>query len=711
MAKTGRKPRRVSDGTADRSLQAGSEAWLRVFADQAPVMMWQTDADGMNSYLNREWLRFRGRGHDEEVKLGWRDGLHPDDRESVVAAWRAAFETRADYRLEYRLRAANGDYRWVLATARPTYDAAGTFSGYAGITVDVTDQRIAQADARRSSAILHAAGSAATRFLGAADWRDAIDEVLRRLGEAAEVSRAYIFKHVDGPKGTVMRQIHEWVAPGVTRQIDRADYLDLVVDGSGYEPWLEAFERRAPIVALTRDQAPAVRAELAEQGILSLAGVPIVTGDKLWGHVGFDQCDHERRWAPAELDALAMAAGLIGAAIERGVARAALRHGHELMRTIVDVVPAMVNAKDAKGRYILMNRYQAELYGVSPDEAVGKTAADLLGPTYGSATHAIDRQVLETGRAVEDYEQTYADAHGEVRTWVSTKVPLIDPRGRARHVVTVAYDITERKQAEDRLRDALAQAETANRSKSEFIANISHELRTPLNAIIGFSEVMLGGDGQGVTVDARHVEYLKGILESGRYLLDIVNDLLDLARLDAGKLSMTEGPVRLERVVQSSLRLVRERAIEAGLNLTWNPPAALPSVWGDERRIKQILLNLLTNAIKFTPAGGTVRLSVETGADGSVALAVTDSGIGMTAEEIVVAMKLFGQVDHALSRNHGGVGLGLPLCKAMAEMHQGTLEITSEPGHGTTVAVRLPPARTIMPGSRGPLREIETNRV
>ncbi|MBM3585871.1 MAG: hypothetical protein FJX36_16110 [Alphaproteobacteria bacterium] len=186
--------------------------------------------------------------------------------------------------------------------------------------------------------------------------------------------------------------------------------------------------------------------------------------------------------------------------------------------------------------------------------------------------------------------------------WVSTKLPLFDAHGRPSHVVTVAHDITERKQAEDRLRDALAQAEAANRSKSEFIANISHDLRTPLNAIICFSEVMLATNREG-GVDQQNTEYLTGILDSGRHLLEIVNDLLDIARLVAGKLSMTEGPVRLDRVVQSSLRLVLERALEAGLNLAWSPPLTVPSVWGDEQRLKKVLLNLLTNANKFTAAG------------------------------------------------------------------------------------------------------------
>jgi PAS domain S-box-containing protein len=563
---------------------------------------------------------------------------------------------------------------------------------------DQTERRAAEAESRRAGAILNGAAFAAERFLGATDWREEIDEVLRVVGEAAEVSRVYIFEHIQDDRGAVMRQIREWAAPGVTSQIDLPVYADLVVEGSDYESWLTTFNRGEPITALTRDLSPKLQEELASQAILSLIGVPIVAAERLWGHVGFDQCDHERRWTRAEQSALAMAARIIGAAIERSVSRETIRHGHDLMRTIVDSIPAMVNVKASDGRYVLMNHYQAALYGVAPDEAVGRTAADLLGDDYGAATHAFDRRVLDTGQPVEDYEQTYADAHGVIRTWVSTKLPLFDAQGRPNHVVTVAHDITERKQTEDRLREALAQAEAANRSKSEFIANISHELRTPLNAIIGFSEVMLAANREG-GVDQQNTEYLKGILDSGRHLLEIVNDLLDIARLDAGKLSMAEGPVRLDRVVQSSLRLVRERALEAKLNLAWSPPTLIPSVWGDERRLRQVLLNLLTNAIKFTGAGGTVRVTLEMAEDGGVVMAVGDTGIGMSADEIVVALKPFGQIDHALSRNHGGVGLGLPLCKAMVEMHQGRLEIVSEPGQGTTIGVHLPPARTITANS------------
>ncbi|MGH6718113.1 MAG: sensor histidine kinase [Alphaproteobacteria bacterium] len=563
---------------------------------------------------------------------------------------------------------------------------------------DRTREHAAAAEAERVRDILKAIGFAAKRFLGASDWRSEINDVLGTLGTAAGTSRANIFEHVQGDAGPAMRKIYEWTAPDVSAELDRKDRQNLVVEGSGYDSWVPQFEAGRFVTQLTRDAPSRIQSELLSQGILSLANAPIRAGGRVWGHIGFDQCDRERIWRSDELEAFAVAAGLIGAAIDGSAARTAARRSHDLLRAVIDAAPAMINAKGVDGRYILMNRYQAALHGVTPEAAVGCTAGELHGPDYGAEIAAIDRSVIATGAPVEGHEHAFIDTQGVARVISLTKVPLRDDAGSVIQIVTVAHDITERRQAEERVREALAVAEGANRSKSEFIANVSHELRTPLNAIIGFSEVMLKTVRAG-SGDPGHADFLQGILDSGRHLLEIVNDLLDLMRLDAGRLSMVEGPMRFERLAPTVMRLVRERAAEARLTLECEVAPNLPAVWGDERRIKQILINLLTNAIKFTPVGGTVRLTVNLADDGRVAFAVSDSGIGMTADEITIALTAFGQVDGALSRNHGGVGLGLPLCTSMAEMHQGTLDVESVPDHGTTVIVRLPKER-VMPAGR-----------
>jgi signal transduction histidine kinase len=232
-------------------------------------------------------------------------------------------------------------------------------------------------------------------------------------------------------------------------------------------------------------------------------------------------------------------------------------------------------------------------------------------------------------------------------------------------------------------------AELANRAKSEFLANMSHELRTPLNAIIGFSDVMrmqvLG------PLDERYRGYSSDISASGNHLLKIINELLDLAKIEAGRDELNTAPHELGLLLTDCQRLVQGRAEEAGLRLEVDSgPAMLTRVVVDAVKVKQVLLNLLSNAIKFTPTGGTVTLSAGEPDCGWTAVRVTDTGIGMTPDEIDIALQPFRQVDNSYTRKYQGTGLGLPLAKILTERHGGTLDIASMPKQGTTVTIRFP---------------------
>ncbi|MBF0093316.1 MAG: PAS domain-containing protein [Alphaproteobacteria bacterium] len=266
--------------------------------------------------------------------------------------------------------------------------------------------------------------------------------------------------------------------------------------------------------------------------------------------------------------------------------------------------------------------------------------------------------------------------------------------GRPSRLVGFSQDITARKQAEIALINAKEQAEIANRTKTEFLANMSHELRTPLNAVIGFSEIILT-EVFGPLANAQYKEYVTHIFDSGRHLLEVINDILDVSRIEVGKLELSEEEVFLTKLVEAVGRLVQTRATAGGLTLTLIASPDLPSVRGDQRRLKQILLNLLGNAIKFTPAGGVVTLETTLDRDGALCIDVRDTGVGMTQEQISVAMAPFSQIDGALSRRHEGTGLGLPLSKSLVEMHGGSLVVSSSPGVGTTVRVRIPKERVL----------------
>ncbi len=260
-------------------------------------------------------------------------------------------------------------------------------------------------------------------------------------------------------------------------------------------------------------------------------------------------------------------------------------------------------------------------------------------------------------------------------------------------VRAIRYSI-ERARGRVLLVEAKAKAEIANRTKTEFLANMSHELRTPLNAIMGFSE-LLKGQMLGPVGNPTYVEYARDIHQSASHLLQIINDILDLSKVEAGKIELDERAVDLHALVTASLRLIGERAGEAGVQVSNEVPADLPRLFADERLLKQILVNLLSNSVKFTPSGGTVKVQAWREPNGVMALAVADTGIGIAADDLPKVMEPFRQADAALSRKYEGTGLGLPLVKSFIELHRGVFELKSQVGAGTTALSRFPRDRVM----------------
>lgn len=306
----------------------------------------------------------------------------------------------------------------------------------------------------------------------------------------------------------------------------------------------------------------------------------------------------------------------------------------------------------------------------------------------------LERRRRTTG---EGFTIDFRIRHAEtgVERWVRERAyVVIDPQTGERFNDGYIIDIGHEKEVQAQLRAAKEEAEVANRAKTLFLANMSHELRTPLNAIIGFSEV-IQTEIFGPIGSERYLAYARDIRDSGKHLLEIINDILDLAKIEVGKFELHDEDCDVAAVIPSALRFVRDRAHASGLKVEMQLAANLPMVRADQRALKQILLNLLSNAIKFTPPGGRIEIGARIVEDGRFLMFVTDTGIGMAPEDVPRALEAFGQIDNSLSRKYEGTGLGLPLIKAFAELHGGTIEIETVPHVGTTVRVFLPAERVL----------------
>ncbi len=279
-----------------------------------------------------------------------------------------------------------------------------------------------------------------------------------------------------------------------------------------------------------------------------------------------------------------------------------------------------------------------------------------------------------------DY-QLNRNRRGSLMNHYASQLGHLIERNRAEFALVAAKEFAEKSAIE---------ARTSNIAKSEFLAQMSHELRMPLNAIIGFSELISDGPG---TIDDRNRGYAADINQAGSHLLDIVNDILDIAKIEAGRYELYEEMVSLSEVTGAATRLVEGNAEEKSIRLTAHVPPTLPPILADERCVTQVLINLLNNAIKFTPENGDVFVCAQVRPDGALMIIVADTGVGIPKEDVQRILQPFEQVGDAYTNNKGGTGLGLPIAHSMMKLHDGTLKIVSEKGKGTAVTLVFPTKR------------------
>jgi PAS domain S-box-containing protein len=744
--------------------------------DHAPVALYAADAAGEHA------LTFIGGGVERQLGFRasafladpglWRRRVHPDDRRRLTAALQRLFRSgRAT--VEYRIRHRDGGERWFRDDMRLVTDAKGRPQEIAGALTDVSRARRAEARIRQRALLLRAAVDAVPAILSAKDRRSRYVFMNRWQAErygttpAGAVGKtagellnrehgrrtAALDKRVFATGEAIPPYEEHWVDAHGRPHVSLTTKVPLV-DGRGRvanvvsvgidigerkraeealresEARFRAFFDHSPAEIFLKDAAGrflAVNRKCEAGWEVTEEQAKGKTAGELFGRdyaEPFERHDRavlesgtavtrevvvRRKDGPHSMIELKFpirdASGAITAIggidtdiTERKRVEAALKDSERFLHSVVENIPAMVFVKAAKDlRYVSLNRAGERIIGLSRGDVVGKTAADIFPGADARRYEVEDREALARAEVVDLPDDAIEPPRHGRRALHTRKIALRDDSGAPRYILAISEDVTERKSTAEQLLRAKEEAELANRAKSEFLANMSHELRTPLNAIVGFSD-MLERETFGPLGDSRYRNYARDIRRAGSHLKDLIEDILDASKIEAGALDIHEQEFDPARAIQDCLAMLADRSKAARVDIDAEYGGPDFRLFGDLRRFKQIVLNLLSNAVKFSLPGGRVSVAAGRDAEGGFRLVVEDTGIGIPPGDLPHVAEPLRRARDSRVKAIEGAGLGLALVKSIAELHGGGMAIESELDKGTRVTVTFPRAR-VLPGA------------
>jgi PAS domain S-box-containing protein len=631
-----------------------SERRYQTLASISPVGIFRTDAEGATTYVNPKWCEISGLSVNDALGDGWLDAVHPDDKEHLRQGWQASTQLHKPSFSDYRFVRPDGTMAWVMGQAVPEMNSENQIVGYVGTITDITDRKQAEEAAReaqeRFNQIFHASP---------------IPISLTRLedGRYLEVNEAFLR------------------VTGYTRAeaLGRTSLeLNLWVDVNDRTRMVQGIRQQGAVHNMEftfRTKSGARREALMSVEPLEIAGESAIVA------MFHDITDRKR--AEAALQASERQLSVIYA-------------------NISDVLFYLAVEPDDRFRFVSVNSAFLKATGMTEDQVVGKLVHDVIPEPALALVLGNYQEAIRTKKTVGWEEVTVYPAgkkHGEVSI-----TPILDADGNCTQLIGTVHDITERVNAEaelrrlnaeleervarrtEELKAAMLKAQSADRLKSAFLATMSHELRTPLNSIIGFTGVLL--QGLAGPLNAEQTKQLGMTRDSARHLLALINDVLDISKIEAGQLEVARAPFEMRAAIENTLRAVSPLAQKNGLALTASIASNVGVVVSDRRRVEQILLNLLSNAIKFTEHG-EVRLACRA-QNGWLEISVRDTGIGIRPEDLGKLFEPFHQLETGLNRRHEGTGLGLAICRNLVNLLGGQIRAESEWGAGSTFTFTLP---------------------
>ncbi|MCH7402275.1 PAS domain S-box protein [Belliella kenyensis] len=615
----------------------------------------------------------------------WEKVIHPQDLH-IFKEVISEVEEKSEYDKNYRIITPDGQIKWVQNKGKLIFENNVPVR-MNGILVDITEQKkteeLLKTEENLKNILIEISSTYINMDLEEVDHK--IQNSLHRIGKFVNADRAYIFKY-DLIEQTCSCT-YEWVQEGISEELENLQKISML----DLPYWVNAHQKGIPFSVedtstLEEKGLKELKDILEPQGIQSLIAIPMIYKNELLGFVGFDAVRSKHTYSQKEIELLFVFAQMLVNVQMRKQAEKRLFHQEEKFRNIISNMNLGLLEVDLDENVLHANTTFCEMSGYTLTQLVGSKATDLL-LDEDSKVKVLERSKSRIDGISDSYELQYKRPDGTTRWWYISGAPNYNDKNELIGSIGIHLDITDQKTLEVELIRQREEAEKSKRAKEIFFANMSHEIRTPMNAIVGMSEQMAK-----TTLDNKQKLFLSTIQSSASHLTVIIKDILDLSKLEAGKMTLESIGFKMEEVLHKAIQMMYSKAEEKGLDLDgFSCDSTLePILIGDPYRINQILLNLISNAVKFTEKGQvqvSCKVLKDYGDAQKIAIQIVDTGIGMDTAFVDGNIEKFSQEDSTITRKFGGTGLGLSITKDLVSLMGGALEIKSKKGIGTQVKV------------------------